>query len=89
MKSWMRRFSVWMVFLLMAFPSASKACEVCFGNPDDPQTKGMEAAILTLLAVTYLTLLGMIAAFVVIRLKARSGRKPTLAVSQANGGQND
>lgn len=89
MKKSFRGLSAWFVLLLLSFPSAGVACEVCFGNPDDPQTKGMEAAIITLLIVTYLTLLGIIGAFVVIRFKARAGRDPILAASQVNGGQND
>lgn len=47
------------------------ACATCFGAPDDPQTQGMNAAILTLLGVTYTLFLGMIAAAVVIWHKSR------------------
>ncbi len=47
------------------------ACATCFGAPDDPQTKGMNAAILTLLGVTYSLFLVMIGAAFVIWRKSR------------------
>jgi uncharacterized membrane protein len=34
------------------FAVAADACSVCFGDPDHAQTKGMNAAIFTLLGVT-------------------------------------
>ena len=38
------------------------ACSVCFGAPDSPQVKGMQAGILVLLAITG-TLLAAFAGF--------------------------
>ena len=41
------------------------ACATCFGAEGDPQTKGLNMAIITLLSVTYTLFFGMaIAAFV-------------------------
>jgi hypothetical protein len=37
---------------LVGAPSLALACPVCFGNPNSPQTKGMQAGILALLIVT-------------------------------------
>lgn len=42
------------------------ACATCFGAKDDPQTEGMNMAILTLMGVTYTLFLGMIGTAVVI-----------------------
>lgn len=47
------------------------ACATCFGAPDDPQTKGMNAAILTLLGITYTLFAGMFAAAFVLWRRAR------------------
>jgi len=47
------------------------ACEVCFGNPDDPQTKGMQGAILTMLFITYFTLLTIIGVFIYLFKRSR------------------
>ena len=37
------------------------ACSVCFGDPGDPQTKGVQAAILTLGGIAYATVLTILA----------------------------
>ncbi|CAM2064309.1 hypothetical protein SCOR_03000 [Sulfidibacter corallicola] len=55
------------------FQPGSLACEVCFGNPEDPQTKGMASAILFMLVVTYLLLAGILA-FFIYQLKSRKNR---------------
>lgn len=53
------------------------ACATCFGAADDPQTKGMNMAIFTLMFVTYGLFLGMItAAFLIWR---RNRRKAAVA----------
>lgn len=68
-------------FLAMAtaFPFAASACEACVSNPDDPQTQGMQAAILTLLIITYGLLMTIVGFFFYLRLKQR---KPMLEVIQ-------
>lgn len=48
------------------------ACTACFGDPDSSQTQGMNAAILTLLAVTFGVLLG--GAGVMMQIMVRAGR---------------
>ena len=60
-------------FLFLALNSPASACGVCFGNPDSLQTQGVEAAILTLLGITYATILTIIGAFVYRRFRARRG----------------
>jgi len=64
-------------FLAMAtvFPFMASACEACVSNPEDPQTQGMQAAILTLLIITYGLLMTIVGFFVYLRLKQR---KPVL-----------
>ena len=47
------------------------ACAVCFGDPGDPQTKGMNAAIVTLLGITYGLFFAMFAAGIVIWRRGR------------------
>ena len=44
----------------------ASACSTCFGDPQDPQTHGMNAAIFTLLGVTYGLFCAMFAAGFVI-----------------------
>ena len=47
-------------FLLIALLApAAHACSVCFGDPESPQTAGMNAAIGTLLGVTLVVLTGV------------------------------
>ncbi|MDJ0842397.1 MAG: hypothetical protein QNK37_38200 [Acidobacteriota bacterium] len=59
----MKRFLAALSLLLFS-PAVVTACDVCFGNPEDPQTKGMAAAIITMLIVVYATLLTIIGFFV-------------------------
>lgn len=49
-------------------------CATCFGDPEAPQTQGLNGAIVTLLGITY-TLLGAIAlgVFFIIRNGRRAG----------------
>ncbi len=69
--SFFKKTGVLFIFLV-AVPWAS-ACEVCFGNPEDPQTKGMQAAIITLLVITYVTLVTILGFFIYIfRGRARA-----------------
>lgn len=39
------------VLFLLSVPAVAQACSVCFGNPDHPQTQGVQKAIVFLLAV--------------------------------------
>ena len=68
----MKRLAGWItVGIILAQQSPVWACAVCFGAPDDPQTRGMNAAILTLLGVTYTLFMGMIATGFVLWRKSR------------------
>jgi hypothetical protein len=64
----MKRFPLFKDLLILgvaaitALPYAAEACAVCFGASDSPLAKGMNAGILTLLAVVVFVL-GGIAAF--------------------------
>ena len=55
---------------LVALPNLALACPVCFGNADSAQTKGAQAGILALLAVT-VVMLASIAGFFFIYLRRR------------------
>lgn len=62
--------------LLVAFASlvivgTASACSVCFGDPDDPQSHGMNMAILTLLGVTGSVLGSIVAVGTSIALRIR------------------
>lgn len=58
-------------FCLIFFPRAAWACSVCMGDPDAPQTHGMNMAILFMLGVVA-TLLGSFAVFFVhLRTRAK------------------
>jgi hypothetical protein len=56
--------------ILLATPRLALACPVCFGNPDSAQTRGAQAGIIALLAVT-VTVLASIAGFFFIYLRRR------------------
>ena len=64
-----RRLStaLWLVICSALISSArpAMACSVCYGDPNSPMTKGVEAGVLVLLAVvvTLLTLLGSLLLF--------------------------
>ena len=68
----MKPFRIFLTGLLLwGLPSAAFSCEVCFGDADDPQTKGMQGAIITLLIVTYLTITGLVGMFIFQLRRAR------------------
>ena len=52
------------------------ACATCFGDPNDPQTQGLNAAIFTLLGVTYGLFLAMFAAGFVMWRRSRRAAGP-------------
>jgi hypothetical protein len=56
--------------ILLAMPRLAVACPVCFGNADSAQTRGAQAGIIALLAVT-VTVLASIAGFFFIYLRRR------------------
>jgi hypothetical protein len=55
---------------LVALPELAVACPVCFGNADSAQTRGAQAGIAALLAVT-VVMLASIAGFFFIYLRRR------------------
>ena len=68
-----RRRSIWTTVFLAAVLGAGSAwaCAVCFGEPDDPMTKGLGWAIWTMLGVTYFVISGFLAMFITIGVRAR------------------
>ena len=56
--------------VLLTVPTLALACPVCFGNADSMQTKGAQAGILALLAVT-VAMLASIAGFFFIYVRRR------------------
>jgi hypothetical protein len=63
------------IVAIFAFATCPRlwACASCFGDPNDPQTHGMNAAILTLLGVTYGLFLAMFAmGFVIWRRSVKN-----------------
>lgn len=64
------RFTIALTAVLLGSHTRVWACATCFGAQDDPQTQGMNAAILTLLGVTYGLFAAMIAAGFVLWRKS-------------------
>lgn len=56
--------------VLLTIPKLALACPVCFGNAGSMQTKGVQAGMLALLAVT-VAMLASIAGFFFIYLRRR------------------
>jgi hypothetical protein len=55
----------YMALALILVPNVVRACPVCFGgDSNDPQVRGVQAAVLFLLAVTAVVLGGFVALFV-------------------------
>src|SRR5690606_24494256 len=65
--------------MLLGAQSPVWACATCFGDPNDPQTQGMNAAIFTLLGITYGLFLAMFAAGFVIWRRSRNNAHSTPA----------
>ena len=72
----MRASLLAMAFMLM--PRLTWACATCFGAEGDPQTEGLNMAIITLLGVTY-TLFSAMALLVFLKW-----RKNIRALEEAN-----
>jgi len=72
-----RRLQVILGLAVMA-PLAASACSTCFGAADDAQTKGMNAAILVLIAFTagVMMTLASTGAACVVRAR-RQDQRPT------------
>ncbi len=49
--------------VLFCLPAAAQACPVCYGDPNSPAAKGMQAAVLFLLGLTGLVLAGFAGMF--------------------------
>lgn len=55
----MRRASLMVAVLILSVPQIASACATCFGVADSPMTKGMNNAILMLMAVVGVVYIGI------------------------------
>ncbi len=60
---------------LVIVAQPASACATCFGADDSALTKGMNSAILTLLAIVAVVQVGFAAAFIVFILRSRRLRE--------------
>lgn len=56
---------------LWLHPTIGLACSTCFGTADDPMTKGLNMALFVMIGVTYVVILGMLAMFIALTVRAR------------------
>ena len=77
------RVALTLVVSLVAVGAAS-ACSVCFGDPDDPQSHGMNMAILTLLGVTGSVLGSIVAVGTSIALRVRRAESAALSIEMGD-----
>ncbi len=56
---------------LCVFPTVVLPCAVCYGNPEDPLSQGMNMGILTLLGFIGLVLLIIAASIISLSLRTR------------------
>ena len=54
-----RRLCIGISLITLLLPRVTFACATCFGAEGDPQTEGLNMAIITLLGVTYTLFSGM------------------------------
>ncbi len=60
---------------LLAVAQPAAACATCFGAEDSALTKGMNSAIMTLLAIVAVVQVGFAAAFIAFLLRSRRLRE--------------
>jgi len=72
-----RSTAIALLVTLWSHPAITSACAVCYGAADDPQTKGMNMAIFVMIGVTYVVVLGMLAMFITLAVRAK--RRTTIA----------
>jgi len=60
-----------LVAALLAVAARSHACPVCFGDIDSPIIDGLQSSILFMVGVTYFEILSGVAAFILLRRRAR------------------
>jgi len=69
----LRSIFVWLFLLgLSTWPSATHACAVCFGAPEDPMTKGMQWGIASLLFILVPVLGGVGGFFVFLSRRGKA-----------------
>ena len=63
--------------IIFAFPQISHACAVCYGDPQDPMTAGLNQAIFFLLGVIGFILSIILTAGIYFCKRSKSLNKPT------------
>lgn len=71
-----------LILAMALYASASWACPVCFGDIDHPIVEGLQASILFLVGITYFVILSGIAAFILLRRRARRLATQTTETAQ-------
>ena len=69
---------LWVVGYVLSLPRWAMACSVCFGAADEPQTKGMNMAIVTLLIIVCGVLASFAAFFIHLWRQSRLHHMPTM-----------
>lgn len=83
-KSHAVRVALPLVLLAVCHPVSVQACSACYGKSDSPMAQGMNAGILTLLAVVGVVLSIFSAFFVFLAKKAESVSSASAAASAAD-----
>lgn len=58
-------------FVAVAAAAPAFACPVCFGESDSPVARAADLSVLFMMIVTYAVIVGGLAAFFVLRFRAR------------------
>lgn len=69
---------LWVIGAVVATPHMARACAVCFGASDAPQTQGLNMAIMTLLLVIGGVLAAFATFFLHLRRQAKLHRMPAM-----------
>lgn len=72
-----------LVCLVLFFAPVTLACATCYGDPEDPQTKAMNVAIIFMIGVVAMVLALFAAFFVHLRIRARQAANGELSTPYA------
>ncbi len=74
-----RRYTPLLGLALLAAPNAAQACSVCFGDPDNPMTKGAVAGVAVMVGFIGFVLFGIAgtACFWMVRCRRIAMSQPT------------
>lgn len=74
------------VVLALASSGPAAACAVCLGDPDSPESQGMNNAILTLLGIVGTVQVGFVALFWQVRRRSKKMREHRESLDLIDGG---